>query len=102
MIPSRGVGLETGMPFERKEGLASGRETPAVSQERSCISRGPEDYRRDFEVLEAAPRRLGSEGDSGGKRTESGEDALREPFGGVKVDGSRSFDCIRLGSLSSS
>ena len=32
--------------------------------------------------------------DSGGKRTESGEDFLPGPFGGVGVDGARSFFCI--------
>ena len=39
------------------------------------------------------PPRRGStvEGDSAGKRTESGEDALREPFGGVGMDGAGSF-----------
>ena len=53
----------------------------------------PEDGRRVFVVLEAAQRRLGSVSDSGGKSSESGEKALREPFGRVGVDGARSFAC---------
>ena len=38
--------------------------------------------------------KLGSGGDFGGKRTKSGEGALRGTFGGVGVDGARSFACI--------
>ena len=67
------------------------KEAPAVSKEWSCVVRGPEDGRWVFEVLEAAPRRLGSGEDSGGKRMESGEETLRETFGGVGVGGARSF-----------
>ena len=51
----------------------------------------PEDCRRVFVVLEAAPRGLRNGGGSGGKRTESGESTLREPFGGVRVGGARSY-----------
>ena len=36
-------------------------------------------------VLEAAPWRLGSGEDCGGKRAESGERVLRGPLGGVQV-----------------
>ena len=53
----------------------------------SCVFRGPEDGRRVFVVMEVAPRRLDSGGDSGGKRTESGKNALCEPFSGVGVEG---------------
>ena len=62
---------------------ASGREIPAVCKELSCVLRGPEECRRVIVVLEAAPRRLSSGGDSCGKIAESGEEALRKPFGGV-------------------
>ena len=41
--------------------------------------------------MEAAPRRLDNGGEYGGERTESGEEALRERFGGVGVDGARFF-----------
>ena len=34
------------------------------------------------------------EGGADGKRAESGDDFLREPFGGVGVDGAGSFACI--------
>ena len=52
-------------------------------------------------VLEASPLRLGSGGDSGGKRTESGEDSLHEPFDGGGVDGARSFACVSSCNFSS-
>ena len=55
-----------------------------------------------FVVLEAAPRGLGSGGDSNGTRAESGEVSLRETPGGVGVVGARSFACIssrRFGSF---
>ena len=54
----------------------------------------PDDGHRVFVVLEAAPRGLGSGGGSVGKRAKSGEEALRESFGGVGLDGGRSFACI--------
>ena len=75
-------------------GPASGRETPAVNKEGTCVFRGPGDGRRVFVVLEAASRRPGSGGDTGGKRAESGEDSLREPFGEEGVGGALSFACI--------
>ena len=77
MIPSSGVGVEMGVPFRREGGSASGRETPAVSKSRSCVFRRPEDGRRFFVVLEAAPRRLKSGEDLVWKRTETGEGAQR-------------------------
>ena len=43
-----------------------------------------------------------SGGDSGGKRTEPGEEALRRPFGGVGVGGGSYFACISSHSLRSS
>ena len=95
-------GVETGVPFRREGGFASGRGTPAVCKEWSCIFRGQEDGRRVFVVLEAAPRWLDSGGGSSGKRAESGEVALREPFGGVGVDGARSFACVSSCSMRSS
>ena len=94
MTPPRGVGVETGVAFGREGGSARRRETLAASKEWLCVFRGPEDCRRFFVVMEAALRRLGSGGDSGGKRAESGEDALREPFGEVGIGGARSFACI--------
>ena len=90
------MGVETGVPFGREVGSASGRETPAVCRVWPCVFRGPEDGHRVFVVLEAAPRRLDRGGDSGGKRAESGEVALCEPIGGVGVGGARSFTCIVL------
>ena len=90
------------MPFGREGGSGSGRETPAVNRGWSCFVRGPEDGLRVFAVLEAAPRKLGIDGGSGRKRTESGENALREPLGGVGVDGARSFVRISSPSLRSS
>ena len=88
------MGVRTGVPFGGYGGSASGRKTPAVCKEWSRVFRRPVDGRRAFVVLEAAPRRPGSGKESGGKRAEPGEDALREPFGGVGVDGARSFACI--------
>ena len=76
------------VPFGRERGgSAGGRETPAVNREWSCVFRGPEVGRRVFVVMEVAPRRLDSGGDSGGKRTESGKNSLCEPFSGVGVEG---------------
>ena len=46
-------------------------------------------------VLEVAPRRIDSRGDSCGERKKSGEEALREPFGGVGVG----FPLLRLNQL---
>ena len=46
--------------------------------------------------------RPGSQENSGGKRAESGESALRAPFGGVGVDGACSFILISSRSLGSS
>ena len=83
-------------------GSESGRETPAVKKEWSCVFRGPKDSRLLFAVLEAAPRRLGSGEGPGGKRTESGEEDLRGPFGVVGVGGSRFFACISSRSFWSS
>ena len=76
--------------LERGEST-SGRETPALNEELSCVFRGPGDGRRVFVVLEAGPRRPGSGGGSSGKRAGTSEDALRGRFGGVGVGGARSF-----------
>ena len=75
-----GAGCRKGSAVRERGGGASGRETPAVNKARSCVFRGPEDGRRVFVFLEAAPRRLGSEGGSNGKRAESGEHTLRKPI----------------------
>ena len=77
------MGVETGVSFGREGGSASGKEAPAVCKGWSCVFRGPEDCRRVFVVRGGTA----VEGGSGGKRTESREAALREPFGGVGVDG---------------
>ena len=53
-------------------------------------------------VLEAAPKNSDKGGGSDGKRTKSGEDALRDPFGGVGVGGARFFACISSRSFGSS
>ena len=74
----------------------------AVSKEWPYVFRGPQDGRRFFVVLGASPLRLDGGGGSGGERAESDEDALREPFGGVGVDGVHSFACISSRSLRSS
>ena len=84
-------GCRNGSAVRERGGVASGREMPAVCKEWSCVFQGPEDGRRGFVVLEAAPQRLGSGGHSGGKRAKSGEGALREPPGGVGVGGAHSF-----------
>ena len=76
------MGVQTGVPFGEEGGSASGKEMPAVCKEWLCVFRGPEGCRRFFVVLEAFPLRLGSGEKSGKKRAESGEGALREPFGG--------------------
>ena len=96
------MGVKTEVSFGREGGSTSGRETPAVCKEWSCVFRGPEDDRRVFVVLEAAPQRLGSGEGIGEKRAESGEEALRGLFGGVGVGGARSLACISSRSLSSS
>ena len=49
-----------------------------------------------WSFLKAAPRRRGSGGECGGKRTKPGEGALCGPFGGMEVDGARYFACLSL------
>ena len=67
-----GGGRRNGSVIRREGGSASGRETPVVNKKCPCVFRGPEDCRRVFLVLEVAPRGLGSRGNSGRKRAESG------------------------------
>ena len=80
------MGVQAEVMFlEREGGSANGREMPAINRDWSCVYRGPGGGRRAFVVFEAAPRGLSSGEDSGGKRTKTGEKALREPFGRMRV-----------------